>query len=87
MPKRADANQAEIVAALRKAGATVVSLHTIGKGCPDILVGYRTKNYLLEVKTDTGKKTPDQKAFFETWNGTCQIVHNVNEALETIGAL
>jgi Holliday junction resolvase len=87
MAKRTDTNQARIVAALRKAGATVVPLHTIGKGCPDLLVGYRTKNYLLEVKTDTGKKTPDQQEFFDTWRGSCQIVHTVDEALEAIGAI
>lgn len=87
MPKRADANQARIVAALRKAGATVVSLHTIGKGCPDLLVGYRTKNYLLEIKTEDGKLTPDQQQFFNTWHGNCQIVHDVTEALEAIGAI
>ncbi len=45
-----DRNQPEIVAALRAAGATVEYLHAVGGGCPDLLVGYRGANYVLEVK-------------------------------------
>jgi hypothetical protein len=37
---RVDKNQAEIVSALRKAGARVLHLHQHGEGCPDILVGF-----------------------------------------------
>lgn len=37
--KRVDRNQAEIVKALREAGASIAHLHTIGHGVPDILVG------------------------------------------------
>jgi hypothetical protein len=47
---KVDANQREVVAALRGAGATVQLLHAVGEGCPDLLVGYRGGNYLLEVK-------------------------------------
>ena len=45
-----DANQSEIVAALRKAGVTVTPLHQVGGGCPDLLCGFRGVNTLLEVK-------------------------------------
>ncbi len=54
-----DANQNDIVKALRKIGAFVQSLATIGKGCPDLLVGYRGKWHLMEVKD--AKKTPSQR--------------------------
>lgn len=37
--KRTDRNQAEIVKALRDAGASVGHTHTVGKGFPDIVVG------------------------------------------------
>jgi DNA-binding NarL/FixJ family response regulator len=36
---KVDANQTEITAALRQMGATVQHIHTVGKGCPDLLVG------------------------------------------------
>ena len=42
-----DANQNEIVDALRKAGCSVQILSSVGKGCPDILVGRGGRNYLL----------------------------------------
>lgn len=48
MPKSVDANQPEIVAALHAVGATVQHLHEVGHGCPDILVGFRGKNYLID---------------------------------------
>lgn len=47
---RIDGNQAQIVRALRQVGATVLSLADMGDGCPDLLVGFRGFNILLEVK-------------------------------------
>jgi Holliday junction resolvase len=87
---KVDANQKEIVAALRKVGATVSSTATIGKGFPDLIVGFRGVNYLLEVKTGTKppserKLTPDQVLFHAKWTGQIAVVNNVNEALQAIG--
>ena len=48
---RVDRNQAEIVQALRSMGATVQHLHTIGKGCPDILVGFGGKTISWKLRT------------------------------------
>ncbi len=76
---RTDANQAALVSALRVAGASVELLHGVGKGCPDLLVGYRDQNYLLEVK-DGAKKpsarrlTADQDAWIQTWHGQVAVV-------------
>lgn len=47
---RVDDNHAEIVSALRQVGCHVQSLAAIGKGCPDLLVGYGGKWRVLEVK-------------------------------------
>jgi len=92
MPKRADSNQAEIVAALRDVGATVQHLHEVGKGCPDLLVGYRGFNYLLEVKD--GKKPPSARELTKKehkwhveWKGNVQIVLNPEGALRAIGVI
>lgn len=84
---KVDANQRDIVAALRQAGATVQHLHAVGKGCPDLLVGFRMRNYLLEVKTETGELTGDQVHWFSKWNGQCSVVRTVDQALKTIGAI
>lgn len=82
MPKRVDTNQKEIVAGLRKIGATVQHLHTIGKDCPDILVGYRNKNYVFEIKYLNGKLTFCQVAWHTRWRGQVDVVSSVEEALE-----
>ena len=82
---RADANQAEIVAALREIGATVTDLHRVGGGCPDLLVGYRGVNYLLEVKTEDGEFTPKEADWFLTWHGQRAVVHTIAEALAVLG--
>lgn len=87
-----DANQPEIVAALRKVGATVAILAAVGDGVPDLLVGFRRSTFMLEVKD--GRKppserqlTPDQIKWHVEWNGgPCTVVNGVDEALAFIGA-
>ncbi len=82
---RTDNNQTEIVAVLRNAGASVQSLATVGGGCPDLLVGYRGVNYLLEVKRGGGKLTPDQEEWFLAWDGLAEVVRTPEDALAAIG--
>jgi hypothetical protein len=85
---RVDRNQAEIVEALEQVNATVLHLHQVGKGCPDILVGYRGRNYLIEIKapghgTDL---TEDELAFHISWSGQVDVATSPEEALRVIGA-
>lgn len=95
MPRRAariDANHTEIVRALRDVGAGVQSLAAIGKGCPDLLVGFRGECFCLEVKDGTKKPsaqalTPDEERWEENWPGHYRVVRSVDEALRAIGAL
>lgn len=53
--RQRDANEPQIVTALKDVGATVAKLD--GKGLPDLLVGYKGDTFLMEVKgiTKTGK--------------------------------
>lgn len=87
-----DANQPEIVKALRQAGCTVQVLSAVGKGCPDILVGHRGVNYILEIK-DGAKVlskqalTPVQVEWHATWAGQVAIVKTVEQALFAVGLL
>lgn len=87
---RVDANQAEIVAAMRSAGATVVSLAACGSGIPDLLVGHAGKTALFEVK-DGAKSpserrlTPDQLRWHASWRGgTLAVVCDVESALRAL---
>lgn len=88
--KRVDDNQAKLVKQIRRLGITVVHLHTIGKGCPDLLLGYRNKNFLIELKdslkTPSQKKlTHDEQEFFDTWKGQVSKCETIDDILKVIG--
>lgn len=87
MPRRVDSNQAEIVADLRKVGASVVLLHEVGCGCPDILVGFRGNNYLIEIKTRDGKLNRLQRLWHEAFRGQVAVARTSEEALCIIGVI
>jgi hypothetical protein len=68
MPKyaaRIDTTHEEIVTCLRLINAGVQSMATIGKGCPDLLISYRGKWYVAEVKSGTKDFESDQLAWQE----------------------
>lgn len=84
---RVDGNQREIVEALRKAGCSVAILSDVGKGIPDLSVGYLGRTIWMEVKSPGGKLTPAEEKFRDNWHGSYAIVHNIDEALEAMGIL
>jgi len=84
---RIDRNHVEIVEALRGVGASVQDLAAVGKGCPDLLVGYRGQNYVIEVKAPKGTATKAQVFWHADWRGDVRIVRSVDDALKVIGAI
>ncbi len=84
--RKPDANQASIVKALRRCGATVLDLSSVGGDCPDLLVGWRGVDRLMEVKTLTGTPSDGQIDFAATWKGAPVVmVRTEAEALQAIG--
>jgi len=81
---RVDANQAEIVEALRSVGAAVQSLAAVGRGVPDLLVGFRGKLYLLEVKMPGEKLTPRELTWHTLWAGYASIVYSAEDAIDKL---
>ena len=82
---RVDANQDQIVSALRAAGANVWII-----GLPvDLLVGYKGHTFLVEVKNGPRKRlTALQADFFENWSGsTLARIDGPDGALRMIGVL
>jgi len=82
---RVDANQTQIVSALRAAGAYVWVI-----GLPvDLLVGYKNHTFLVEIKTDSRKRlTKLQADFFENWSGsTLARIDSPEAALRMIGVV
>ncbi len=84
MKRSVDKHQAAIAMVLRFVGASVTLLHEVGKGCPDLLVGFRGKNYLFEIKSEKGTLTPRQELWFETWRGHATVIRTVDDALALV---
>ena len=80
-----DGNEKNIVDALRKIGATVFRMD---KPC-DLLVGFRGRNYLLEVKLPLGPRGGTahsqlnewQREFDDMWHGQFTVVRSPEEAI------
>ena len=92
MPRYAakvDINQPDIISSLRAVGALVQPLHGVGKGCPDLLVGFRNKLFLIEVKNGDAPKgdqklTTDQEKWHLMWAGYVHIARDKFEAIKII---
>jgi len=81
---RVDENQRDIIAAIRKLGATAEPIHQLGDGRPDVLFGYRGRSGTLEVKAPGGKLTEREKEWADEWRGEHHIVYTVNEAIHAV---
>lgn len=88
-----DGNHTAIVRRLREAGRSVLELHALGKGAPDILVGWGGNTMLMEIKNPDSVKgghnkvvAKGQAAFRATWKG-CKVlvVTSPEEALRATG--
>jgi len=77
-----DSNEAEIICALHQVGAKVMQLDEF-----DLLVGFRGKLFMLEVKMPQGRLNKKQARLFREWAGYIFIVRSVDDALRRIGAI
>lgn len=84
---RTDSNHQSIVRGLREQGGmSVLDLSGVGKGCPDIAVGFAGSNFLLEIKDGSKppsarRLTPAEKSFHNTWAGQVSVVTSLDDAL------
>lgn len=86
--RRSDANQTEVVRALRAIGATV---KIVSPFCDefDLVVGFRGKNFLLELKD--GSKPPSRQSltdnedeFLKAWSGQIAIANSADAAINIV---
>lgn len=90
---KVDSNQPEIVKVLRTMGATVLLLHQV-KNAFDILVGYRGKLFIMEIKDgnlppSARKLTTGElkcKIDFERVGVPYNVATSVKEAIEIINS-
>jgi len=85
---RTDDNQKAIVDELRRLGYSVQSLASVGEGCPDIICGWRGKNYCFELKSpgppSSRRLTPDQLRWHTDWQGQVSVIETVEQALRAM---
>jgi hypothetical protein len=87
---RIDANQNEIVKALRQIPHLSVAITSqLGQGFPDLVIGYRGKNYLIELKD--GSKAPsvrrltqDERTFHDQWFGSIFVCDSLEAILKVL---
>ena len=87
--KRIDTNQNQVVKNLRQLGISVAITSMLGKGFPDLVIGYKKRNYLIELKD--GKKAKSQKKlteceeeFFNAWKGQINVCENIDDILKLL---
>lgn len=86
---RVDANQSAIVRDLRKIGASVFILSSLGDGAPDIAVGFRGRNYFFELKDPTQppsarRLTDWEQVFHAAWRGQVSIAESIHDIWDVI---
>jgi hypothetical protein len=83
--KKVDSNHKQIIKTLREIGASVFDTSAVGRGFPDIVVGWQGVNYLVEIKTPKGKPTEQQISFFTLWRGQAVLVRSATDILQLLG--
>lgn len=90
---RVDANQREIVAALRQCGASVAITSAVGNGFPDLVVALPGGvTMLVEIKDGSQAPsrqclTPAEVAFSMSWPGAYFVVRSVDDALALVSGI
>lgn len=90
--RKADSNHQDIIQGLEQWGASVLDLSAVGGGCPDLLVGWRNINLLVEVKRPgleqvrkRGRRQAGtdqrQQTFAESWRGIPVLRATTTEAV------
>lgn len=82
--KKRDDNEREIIDVLQKVGARVFQLNE--QDIPDLLVEFRRKWWLIEVKGKQGKLEHGQQRFFENSAAPVAVARTPGDALCAIGA-
>ena len=87
--KRVDENQKSLIHTFICLGASVLNLSTVGRGCPDLLIGYKGKTVLVEIKSSTKATfTEPQIKFMQEWRGgAVSRIDSVDAAIRLIKML
>lgn len=86
---RTDGNHAEVRDGLRAMGWSVFDTSALGAGFPDLVVGARGLNVLLELKDESQppsrrRLTKAETKFFMSWRGQIDVVESLDEAIAAV---
>jgi hypothetical protein len=77
---RVDLTQNDAVKRLRQIGASVTVTSQLGAGFPDLVVGFRGRTFLIEMKTGNEPLTQAEKDWHAKWSGHAVIARTPEEA-------
>lgn len=77
--KRRDTNHAEVIAAFKALGWSVIDTSQLGGSVCDLMVARGGRTVAVEVKTAKGKVKPGQTAWLASWPSETAIVRTVKD--------
>lgn len=84
---RTDKNQDEIVKYLRSKGVSVFIASQVGKGFPDLVIGFGGITVLVEIKSGSYGLSENQKEFFNTFDGMKCVIRNKEDCDDLISLM
>lgn len=81
-----DENQAPIVDLVRTLDARVAITTIVGKGFPDLVVGFRNQTHLVEIKKPGGELRQSQKDFVRKWPAPIWVIDNGQDLVNRLVA-
>jgi Holliday junction resolvase len=86
--KKVDANQSEIVKTFKALGCSVVDLSSVGRGCPDLVIGINKMTIFVEIKSSSkAGYTPHQIEWMQSWRGgTVARIDSIDAAVRLVNA-
>jgi len=71
---RRDSTHGAVRRTLRDLGCSVADTADLGSDFPDLVVGLRGRDYLVEAKSAKGELSDGQATFAQTWRGAKPVV-------------
>ena len=87
--KRRDACERNIINELKKIDVNnEVSVQMLDiPGGPDVILGYRGRNYLIEFKSENGKLNEKQQKWHAEWKGQVTVCRSIENVLTLLNVL
>lgn len=79
-----DKNQAHIVKLLRQAHFSVQSLHRVGEGCPDLVIAFGGRTWMVEIKQPGEELRANQVLWHQKWRGEILVLRGQEDVVRLL---